>query len=53
MKFRDTYFANTSTGLGALLVAALVLPGGSVLLAWVVYRWVTGARKPPDTAQSR
>ena len=50
MKLRDSYLANANAGLGALLLAALILPGGSVLLAWMVYRWVTGSRKPSNTA---
>jgi len=50
MKLRDMYFANANAGLGALLVAALVLPGGSVLLAWVIYRWVTGSNRPSNTS---
>ena len=39
-----------NAGLGALLFAGLVLPGGSVLIAWAIYRWVASLRGRSDAA---
>jgi len=45
MKFQETRCVDRHAGLGALLLAGLVLPGGFVLIAWAIYRWVAGLRE--------
>jgi len=53
MKFRETRCADRNAGLGALLLAGLILPGGSVLIAWAIYRWVAHRRGSAVRAPSR
>ena len=49
MSFHKPLCVDRNTGLGALLLAGLVLPGGSVLIAWAIYRWVAGLRGRSDS----
>jgi len=53
MSFRKQRCVDKNAGLGALLFAGLVLPGGSVLIAWAIYRWVAGVCGRSNTTQPR
>lgn len=49
MKSRDPRRLLRHSSMRGLVVAGLVLPGGSLLIAWAIYRWLTASGQPPGT----
>lgn len=53
MKTRNPLRSLEKANLGGLFVAGLVLPGGSLLIAWAIYRWFTRSRESSGTTPSQ